>query len=366
MKRKAVIIGAGFAADMHIQALKALGIQVAGVAAGHRDSAKRFAEKNQIPSYGVSVEEVMEDDVTDVHICTPPNSHAELIKKILNAGKNVICEKPLCITEKEAQDIRGFMDENLRHGKKTGRLVIDHNVRFFAAVKKIREVIKSGKYGKVVLVHGNYMQDFHALPSIYDWRYRSDMSGPMRAVTEIGSHWFDLAQFVTGSNITGVSATFKKAAEYRILNEGVMSSEDDNMEEDFGDKRIHIDSEDAASITLQFSNGAMGNVLLSEISHGRSNHLFLEVDMMDGSVWWNEEEPNKLYHGKKNDPIAVEISAFNGGFNESVIELFKEFYFGEDDSRILPDVDSGLQIVRICNAVYDSSRQHSAWVNVKQ
>ncbi|SKB91993.1 Predicted dehydrogenase [Lachnospiraceae bacterium] len=366
MGKKAVIIGAGFAAKMHVKALKTLGIPVKCVISAHKESAKKFAEEYDIPEYGTAVEAALDESVTHVHICTPPASHAELIKKLITAGKNVLCEKPLCVSEKEVSDILKLIDERKQTGQKTGRLALNYNVRFFAAAGKMREIVRKGSFGKVTLVHGNYMQEFHALPSIYDWRYRPDMAGPMRAVTEIGSHWFDLAQFVSDSAITGVSATFKNGSEYRILNDGIMSSEDANMEEDFGDKKIHVDSEDAAAVTMRFDNGAMGNVMLSEISHGRNNHLFIEVDMLDGSVWWNEEDPNHVYFGKKNKPVSVEINAFGGGFNDSVAELFREFYEEKEKSEMLPSVKDGARIVRVCNAVYESARQHSSWVNVKR
>ncbi len=366
MEKNAVIIGAGFAAEMHIEALKKIGIPVKAVISGHKESAEKFAAKHKIQECGTNADSVIDDSVTTIHICTPPASHAAFIKKYLESGNDIICEKPLCLSDREAAEIIQIAGEYGKPGKKTGRLVVDYNVRFFAAAAKMRKIVTSGKLGEIILIHGNYMQEYHALPAIYDWRYRSDAAGSMRAVTEIGSHWFDLAQYVSGSRIAGVSATFKKASEYRILSDGIMSSEKENMEEDFGDKKIHVDSEDAAAVTMRFANGAMGNVLLSEVSHGRGNHLFIEIDMTDGSVWWNEEEPNRIYYGKKNRPVSVELDAFENGFNESISNLFRAFYFGGAETGNLPDVNSGAQIVKICNAVYESSRQHSAWINVKQ
>lgn len=354
---KVVLIGAGFAGQMHAKALKALGITPYGIITSKEATAKAFAEEWNIPNYSDSISLALAPEVTHVHICTPPATHTAFLCQLLAAGKQVLCEKPLCLTEEEIQTLLPFANQA------SASLALTYNVRYYSAIAKAKELLSSGEFGKPLLIHGNYLQEFHALPAPYDWRYKEDLAGKMRAVTEIGSHWFDIAQYLTGSKITRLQASFQKVCPERILFDGTMTapSSAETSQHDLSSALL-IASEDAAAVTLSFDNGMMGNVFLSEISHGRGNHLFIEITCEYGSIWWNEEEANRLYTAKKGEGICTQLFPFDGGFNDTFYSLIKDFHGERSDA--LPSLSDGAGITRICNAAFQSACNDSKWIPV--
>ena len=176
---KAAILGAGFAAEVHIKALRSCGITVAAVIDKNEERAKEFASKWNISLYGADYELAKDADV--VHICTPPTIHGEVIRYFLNKGKHIICEKPLCLDSKEAEELTALAE---KAEKKCGMIF---NVRYHQAVQKAKELLATGEFGRPILIHGRYMQEFSAIPAPYDWRYRPAIAGKSRTVTELGT-----------------------------------------------------------------------------------------------------------------------------------------------------------------------------------
>lgn len=353
MTKKAAIIGGGNAAELQASALKACGVDLAAVVTTRDESAEDFAEKWNIPKWGTDPELALEDDIDSVHITTPPPLHGEYLKMALEAGKDVVCEKPLCFDSEEAHDLADVADES---GKVCA---VNFNVRYHKAVQRARELIRGGALGRPLLIHGCYLQEFHILPTQYHWRYDPKLAGNMRAVTEIGSHWFDLVQYISGDTIKAVSANFADFFPYRILHDGIMEKAEEGAAPESG-SLIRVDSEDAACIMMRFENGAIGNLTLSEISHGRPNRFEIEINCENGNLWWNEDDFDTLNIAIRGEGVKTEKLDCPDRFMGSYSSLMQAFEDGKD----YPTIREAAQIVDVSNAVYYSATHDSAWTEV--
>ena len=353
---KAVILGAGFAGRSHAAALRAAGVEIAAVITSRDETARAFAAQWNIPAHGTDIALALAADVDVVHICTPPTTHGPLIRQLLAAGKHVVCEKPLSLDVEEAAELAKLAAES-------GRLcAVCFNSRFHLACQKARQLIETGSFGRPLLIHGNYLQEFHALPSPKDWRYNEAVAGRMRAVTEIGSHWLDLAQYISGLRAQAVSATFGRFWPRRSLQDGIMYPEGQPGQP------MEVVSEDAAAVTLRFEGGALGSMLLSEASPGRGNHLALEITCENGSLWWNAEDNNRLYTARKGEGVHCEVFAFGNGFDDTFAMLFRSFYDaveGKAPAGPWATFDQGAYITAACQAMAASADADSRWVEIK-
>lgn len=349
MRKKAAIIGGGFAANLHVAALKSCGIEPAVVVTTRAQTAQSFAAQWNIPVWGTDPALALGPEIDAVHICTPPATHGQFVRLALMAHKDVFCEKPLCLSPAEARELIALAEQT------DNRFAVSFNVRYHMAVQRARELIRGGAFGRPLLIHGSYQQEFDVLPAPYDWRYRPALAGDMRAVTEIGSHWIDTAQYVTGKRVLAVSASFMNFFPDRTVADGTM---------DLASRRpgtpLHVDSEDAACLTLRYEDGAIGTVLLSEISHGRGNRLALEIVCENGSLWWNEEENNVLHTAVRGEGVKSELFAFGNGFSDTFITLVQNFY----DGKACPTVREAAQVADVCAAAAWSAAHDSAWKEV--
>lgn len=354
---QAAIIGAGFAGEVHAAALKACGVTPAVIVTTREETAHTFAQKWNIPTWGTDLSLCFAPEIDAVHICTPPTTHGEMVLRLLQHGKNVLCEKPLCFDTEEAAALAKAADES-------GRIcALTFNVRYHMACQKAKELLESGTFGRPILIHGNYMQEFNAFPAPLDWRYNPALAGQMRAVTEIGSHWLDLSQYLSGKQITAVSALLGKFNPQRTLKDGMMYPLSAGMEGEV----ISVISEDAAVINLRYEDGAIGSVVLSEVSPGRGNRLSLEITCEYGNVWWNEEDNNLLHTARKGEGIHTEVFAFGNGFTDTFRTLLEQYYTAIAKQQPAPDLPSfaqGAQITALCCAIEKSACEDSRWVSL--
>lgn len=359
-KKKTGIWGAGNIANTHAEALKASGIPIGAVVDISSEKAEAFAKRYGIQRWGTDPQFLFADEIGTVHLCTPPNLHYEMVKLLLAHKKNVLCEKPLCFKNEEAEELAELA--------KSGGTVcaINFNVRFHMACQKARTVVASEEFGRVNLVHGSYLQEFNAFPAPLDWRYNEKLAGKMRAVTEIGTHWLDITQYISGRKITGISADFGCFYPERYLEEGTMypDSAGGRIKE-----KMEVSSEDAAVVHLKFDNGAIGSVVLSEVSPGRINRVSLEVTGEKGNLWWNSEDNNMLHTAVKGGGVNTEVFGFGNGFMDTFRDLV--YYFYQDvltgvpsGNPVYPTFEEGKEIVKLCNAIYESARSDGKWVIV--
>lgn len=356
---KIAIVGCGNIANTHAQELAGMGFNISVAVGRTMEKAQAYADKWNIEEATDDFDRVLADDITIVHVCTPPTLHYEMVKKLILAKKNVICEKPFCL---EAEQAKELLELSKEKGVVTA---INFNVRYHEACQRLKDKILSPDFGQIHLIHGTYQQEFHVLPADYMWRYQEQSAGPMRATTEIGSHWIDLVRFLTGLEILEVSATYGKFCPNRYVKDGMMYEE-----ELPGSAKIQVNSDDAVIATLRFNNGALGCMFLSEITQGKSNYVSMEISGSKKSARWDSQSPYKLYSASKFGGELCETNAFGGGFPNTFSSFFQDVYKDMKEGKpcaapAYPTFYDGYVNAAVCEAIYTSANNNSKWVEVK-
>src|SRR5919201_1850174 len=197
-------------------------------------------------------------------------------KSALTAGKHVVCEKPLALTSEESEELVGLARES-------GLVnAVNFNLRFYPLCQQARALVRDGQLGELWSAHGSYLQDWLLLPTDWNWRLEPELGGTLRAVADIGSHWLDLVQFVSGLEVEAVLAEFSTALPVRRRPRGPVQTFAAADETDSVD--IEMTTEDAAFVLLRFAGGARGALTVSQVSAGRKNALSFELDGSRGAL----------------------------------------------------------------------------------
>ena len=325
---RAGVVGTGFIGAVHVEALRRLGVEVAGVVGSSPERANAKALAPVIGSY----EQLLADDSVDVvHLTTPNHLHYAQVKQALEAGKHVVCEKPLAMTSKESAELVELAERSgLVH-------CTNFNIRFYPQVQHARALVADGALGAVWNVHGGYLQDWLLLPTDWNWRLEPEKGGELRAVADIGSHWLDLVQFVVGMRVASLLADLATAIPVR--QRPSREIETFAAAEDVERVDAPMATEDLAHILLHFEGGTRGSVVVSQVSSGRKNSLRFEVDGARGALAWDSERNEELWlghRGKPNEhvlrdpalfaPEARSRTGLPGGHAEGFAETFKELY----------------------------------------
>jgi predicted dehydrogenase len=378
------VIGSGFMGAAHIDALRRVpGVQVVAIASVDLPRAKEIAGQFGIP-------DVLEDwrallgrpDVHAVHNCTPNNLHFEVNRALIRAGKHVLSEKPLTMTAAESAEL-------VRLAREAGVVTaINFNYRGYPLVQQARGMVARGDLGSLFLVHGHYLQDWLLYDTDYNWRLESSVSGASRAVADIGSHWFDLVQFITGRKITDVFAHLFRAHETRKKpTRAVETYKGKELDAPQEYQEVPIDTEDGGFVLLKLDGGVSGSLTVSQVSAGRKNRQWIEIDGSQSALAWDQEEPNELWIGRRDraneilmkDPSLLDANArdyahYPGGHPEGYPDgprnLFRNLYRyiaagkkpGRDPADF-PTFEDGHAEVRIVEAVLRSHEQQ-AWVKL--
>ena len=323
----AALVGTGFIAAVHVDALRRLGVDVLGVVGSSPD---RAAEAGLGNVYG-SLGELLEDDRIDVvHLTTPNHLHYPQVKRALAAGKHVVCEKPLALTAAESRQLVELADAaGVVH-------CTNFMARFYPLVQQARSLLNEGSLGEIWNVHGSYLQDWLLRPTDWNWRLEPERGGELRAIGDIGSHWLDLVQFVTGSRIVEVFADLQTVIPIRRRPVGPVQTFAQTEAEG---EDVAIATEDLAHVLLRFEAGAPGAVVISQVSAGRKNMLSFELDGADAALAWNSERAEELWLGRRDrpnelllrdpslmKPAARETTTLPGGHAEGFAETFRELY----------------------------------------
>lgn len=373
MKRlHAAIAGIGFVGRAHLDALRRLNIPVVGVLGSTPDKGRRFAEAFGIPRAYADFAEVVADPIVDVvHVCTPNHLHFAMASAAMHAGKHVVCEKPLALNADESRELMRIRDS-------TGRVcAVCFNQRYYPLCHEARARIRSGQVGEIRMVHGEFLQDWLFSPSVWSWRLDPAVGGALRTVGDIGSHWLDLVEWITGLRVAEVCAdlaTFiptrrRPASGAETFAEGATAP---------GAEEVAIPSEDYAAILLGFSGGARGSVTLSQVCPGRKNRLRWEISGQKASMWWDAEDPNRLHIGHADAPnealikspvlmtadarpYAAYPAGHAEGYPDTFARLFQDVYAhiaaGHPyTSAPFPTVADGHRQVVLCEAIGESAR----------
>ncbi len=378
------VIGAGFIGRVHIEQLRRLGyVDVVAVSEKDQATADAVAAELRIPkAYGRSEDLIKDKDLDVVHVATLNHLHYPLAKLALESGKHVLCEKPLAMNSAEAKDL-------LDTAKKAGRAhAICHNMRYYPLIKQARSMVQAGDIGKVRLVHGQYLQDWLFLETDYNWRLIAAMGGKSRAVADIGTHWLDAVQHITGQKVVAVYAdltTFipvRKKPKVELATFVVKQLGPEDYED------VSIDTEDHGTIMIKFSGGAKGVLIACQVCAGRKNYIHFEINGTKRSLEWNGQEPNTMWVGERGrpngeflkDPVLFSPEAAPYGYapcglGEGYLDTFRSM-FADFHSWILsgksmdvtkvpfPTFFTGLSELNIVDAVLESAKKNT-WVDVK-
>src|SRR3954453_8939454 len=287
---RVAIAGTGFIGAVHARSARLAGASLVGVAASTPESARRAAAALGAERAFDSADELATaDDVDVVHICTPNHLHVPLAEAALAAGKHVILEKPIAMDAESAQTLTDAAADS-------GRVAaVPFVYRYYPTVREARERVRAGATGPVRLIHGTYLQDWLLKATDDNWRVEESLGGASRAFAEIGSHWCDLAEFVTGHRITRLCARTKTALAERVKTEAhaaFQSADGDGVARPVG-------TEDAAIVQFETDRGAVGSTVISQISAGRKNRLWLELDGAEEALTFCQEGPESLWVGRR-------------------------------------------------------------------
>jgi predicted dehydrogenase len=321
-------VGTGFIGVVHVDALRRLGIEVAGVVGSSRERAEAKAIAPVYPSY----EALLEDRSVDVvHVTTPNHLHYPQVKQALAAGKHVVCEKPLALTAEQSGEL-------LELAERSGLVhCTNFNIRFYPMVQEARARTTASELGEIWNVHGGYLQDWLLFPTDWNWRLEPGKGGELRAVGDIGSHWMDLVQFVTGLRIEQLFADMTTTIPVRRRPKGEVQTF--AAAEDVEREDAPMSTEDVAHILLRFAGGARGSCVVSQVSAGRKNSLRFEVDGSRSALHWDGETPETLWLGRRDEPNEVLLrnpalldqrargtTSLPAGHAEGFADTFKELY----------------------------------------
>lgn len=374
------IIGSGMMGPIHTEALRRLGyVDVVALAEANDGLAKAKAAALHIPkAYGDFRSLIADPDVEVVHNCTPNAVHFEVSKAIIAAGKHVVSEKPLARNTRESAEL-------VELAAKAGVVnAIHFNYRNYPLVEQMRSMVRAGDLGRLFLLHGSYLQDWLILETDYNWRVEPAAGGDSRAVADIGSHWFDTVQYITGEKVVEVMAdleivhkTRKRPKQAIETFAGKMLTADDYQD-------AAVATEDAAVILFRTRSGAPGSCVVSQVSAGRKNRLHLELDYAKGALEWDQEEPNSLWIGRRERPnermikdaslMTAEtrgIPRYPGGhpegYSEGPLNLFAKVYAfiaaGGKGTAGFSTFQDGHDEIAICEAILKSARSR-AWTKV--
>ena len=367
---KAAVVGTGFIGVVHVEALRRLGVEVAGIVGSSPERAAEKARAAGLPAPYPSYEAMLEDPAVDVvHLTTPNHLHHAQVRDALAAGKHVVCEKPLAMNSEETADLVRLAEESgLVHA-------VNFNIRFYAQNQEARARVQNGEIGDVHLISGGYLQDWLLLDTDWNWRLDPAAGGSLRAVGDIGSHWLDLVTFITGRHVEAVMADLTTFIKVRKQPTGPVETYSGAAAGETID--TPMETEDAAGLMLRLTGGARAVATISQVSAGRRNRLSWEIDGSQRALAWHSEAPEELWighRGRPNELLLSERGDYPPGHAEGFPDTFKRLYRhvyravaagGPPDEPDYPTFADGHEEALIADAIAQSHAEQR-WVQLGQ
>jgi predicted dehydrogenase len=379
---RAAVVGTGFIGAVHVDALRRMGVEVTGMVGSSPERAAAKAREAGLPAPYESFEAMLADERVDVvHLTSPNDAHFEQARAVLQAGKHVVCEKPLALTSAQTGEL-------LELARCSGLVhAVNFNIRFYPQVQEARERVRGGELGDVRLVSGAYLQDWLLLETDWNWRLNPAVGGALRAVGDIGSHWIDLVSFITGRRVVEVMADLTTFVPVRREPAGPVQTfaGGDGGAGAVTTVERRIETEDAAGLLLRLEGGARATATISQVSSGRKNHLRLEVDGSYAALTWVSERPEELWIGHRDrpnelllrdaslsHPAAAAHMGLPAGHAEGFADTFRELYRavyaavaagGPPDEPDYPTFADGHASALVGEAIARSARERT-WATV--
>ncbi len=351
------------------------GAQVLGVMASSAERSREVAQAWGVEQAYGSIDEVAESKAEIVHICTPNSSHVPYAVALMEAGKHVLCEKPLGVSLEDAQHAAKVAED-------TGLVnTIPFAYRFHPMAREMRARVQAEEFGAINLMHGSYLQDWLLNPKATSWRVDPKAGGPSRAFGDIGSHWCDLVEWVTDDRIARLVATTSITIKQRPASSAATFSA---VESDA--PLVDVQTEDSALILFRTANDIAGSAVISQLSAGRKNRLWIEVDGMHQSAVFDQELPEQLWIGSEagaqllvRDPTRGSaeqrrLSKLPAGHAQGYAQCF-ENYVADSYAAVdahdgsgrapegLPTFADGARAAEICDAMLRSAAS-GEWISV--
>src|SRR6266566_2248084 len=369
-KLKTAVFGTGFMGRVHTEGIRRLGnVEVAAIAASSDEKARKFGEEVGVGRTTGDYRTVLRDATIDaVHICTPNALHFPMAAAALQAGKHVLCEKPLATSSADARKL-------ITLAAKTGlRNATNHNLRYYPMVQQMRRMREDGDLGDIFIVQGTYSQDWLLYDTDWNWRINAAEGGPSRALADIGSHWCDMAEHITGQRIASLCADLQTFHKTRKKPKGAVET----FSKATGDYRtVSVDSEDFGAVMFRMGERARGAFTASQVSAGRKNRLSIEIYGTKSGVAWDQERPDELWIGNRNtnnqviikDPALLKEGArsyadlpggHSEGYDDTFKQVFRRFYKSIEDPTAKPEYPQftdGLRQLTILEAELASSQR---------
>ncbi len=390
------IIGTGFIADVHAAALRAAGQDIVAICGNEETALASFSKKWSIINSYMDYQDMPIEKLDAVHICTPPNTHYAIAKyfleknlcleknqepeknldleknqelgknlileKHLDIGKNlekklgknkgklaIVCEKPLCLDIEEGKELLELVEQS-----ETPFGVCFHN-RFYPAIRKMRELLKSGELGRPILLYGAYEQEFHIPPVPYSWRFDVKDGNHLRAVSEIGSHVLDLTHFLLEKPVITLQAAFQNRNHVLFKDKAGMMWDKEDEER----LPVPIENEDTAVLHMQLQGRCQVALALSEVSHGKQNHIFLNLICEKGRLGWDNDRADLLSFSSEKGSSKELSLGMQTGYKDCFREMFSDFYhaLAEGRTSLMATPSEALQNEELCEAFYRNAKE---------
>ena len=382
MKRiKVGLIGTGYIGMVHLEMLRRLGgVGVVALAGTNGELARQAAAKFGIARIHGTAEALIGDpEVEGVHDCAPNNVHFAINAAAIRAGKEVLSEKPLALNSRESAELLALAE---KHGTATA---INFCYRYYPVVQEAAARARRGDLGDVRAFVGHFLQDWLFFETDYSWRLDPKVAGRANVVADLGSHWCDLVQFITGQKIVEVMAELHTCLPKRRKPKGGVLS--------FGAGRageseeVAITLDDYAALFLKLSNGARGSFTTCQAAAGRKVDIELQVFGSKESYAWSHVHPNALWigHREKANEVFYESSIHQAeetrkyatlptghpmGYHDAVFNLFRDYYealarkqAGKPALATCPDFRTGHEMMCVIDAAVESDRS-GRWIKV--
>ena len=375
---RTAIVGTGFMGRVHLEAVRRTeGVEVAAIVGRTEDAAQRLGAGFGVPLMKADYREVLRDRTIDaVHVCTPNAQHYSMTKDALETGKHVLCEKPITTAVREAEELVSLA------AKQGLRNCVCHNLRYYPMVQQMRQLREAGELGEILVVQGTYSQDWLLYDTDWNWRADSKVSGPSRCMADIGSHWFDLAEHLTGLRVTSLCADLQTFHRTRKRPKHSVETFANKLmgPEDYIE--TPVDTEDFGAVIFRMGTRTRGCMSASQVSAGRKNGFRMEIYGSRSSVAWNQERPDELWVGHRDSGNALFVKdpslllpgargfadlpgGHSEGYDDTFKQVFRRFYasIGSSGTAEYPQFVDGLRQLKILDAVLESHRARK-WVDV--
>jgi len=380
MKRlKTAIFGAGFVGRVHIEGIRRLGnVEVYAIGVGPEDDAAGLSAELYIDRVSQDYRTLLADPAIDaVHVCTPNALHFPIVKAALEAGKHVLCEKPLAMSVAEAREMVALAC------KSKLRNCTFHNLRYYPMVQQARRMCEAGDLGEILIVQGTYSQDWLLYDTDWNWRLLASEGGVSRCLADVGSHWCDAVEHVTGSRITSVCADLQTFHNTRKRPKQAIATFSGKAirPEDYDE--VPINTEDFGAVMFRMGERTRGMFTASQTSAGRKNSFRFEVFGTKAGLAWDGERPDELWIGRRDGPNQILLKdpslmleaarsyadlpgGHSEGYDDTFKQVFRRFYHSIENPNSqaeYPQFQDGLRQLTILEAEL-ASHERRGWVEV--